>query len=164
MIILAILIGIVIMSCGCIKNSQLNTTSVQILTPTTLFPTPGSPIQNQTTTNSVVVMPTDPVTPYYTDTIPVSLNNASIITKEQAWIYAVPYLDKQGLTDIQANEVEAKGPIETDIFGKHHELIYSFIISRCDSDNQSSRHIGNYGGLIFIDAKDGHIVGYSGIC
>jgi hypothetical protein len=81
MILFTVFIGVVLISCGCIENSQLNTISVQTLTPTTLSPTTVSPIQNQTTTNSVTVVYTVAVTPSFTDTTPVGLDNSSIYNR-----------------------------------------------------------------------------------
>ena len=85
------------------------------------------------------------------------------IAEDQAWNYAVPYLANHGLTNIQPNEVTSNGPVEINYVAVPHELVYSFIIQRCDAKYGNLPNV-TQGGVIFIDAYDGHVVEYSDIC
>jgi len=161
-IIIVILLGLIFIGVGCIENTQSDLKTEQTDSPTLLTSTTQFLSQNQTVTTPVTIVTI--ITPHFTDTIPANFGNSSIITKEQAWNFAVPYFERHGFTNIQASEVESIGPKELNP-SKSRELIYSFSIScRPYNYNQTTHRDGDHGGIIWIDAHDGHFIDYVGVC
>jgi hypothetical protein len=81
-------------------------------------------------------------------------NGTRILSKAQAWSYAEEYLEKHGLTNIQSAEVIAHDPGFFHHKDKKQELIWTFDIHRKDSMGFER------GGIIAVNAYDGHVVWY----
>nr|WP_319377237.1 hypothetical protein [uncultured Methanoregula sp.] len=78
------------------------------------------------------------------------------LTENQAWSYAVPYLEKHGLVNIQPTEIKCMGQSEYSPIGKNPEITWDFEIDRTDKMGFQM------GGIIGIDTYDGHVAWYTG--
>jgi hypothetical protein len=84
-------------------------------------------------------------------------NLTPTLTEEQAWIYAELYFKDTGITDIQPTEIASKKmTIATDDKGKPC-LTWNFDVMRRNKLGFSE------GGVVGIDAHDGHIVWHASI-
>jgi hypothetical protein len=80
-----------------------------------------------------------------------SLNLQPMLAEDQVWEFAKQYFAKKGIINIQFSEQKNYGLFITSDENGEQYLIYSLIVE------QYRNHI-SYGGLIGIDAHDGHVV------
>ena len=152
---LLVITTIFVLFTGCIANQYTNTSMEQTLPP---YPSPdltqinqpssvGTPTPVLTEVPTVFTMST---TQYIPNTSGTSGSKTTAkLTEDQAWSYAVPYLQTRGLSNIKPNEKTSMGQ---SVWGKNSELTWNFEVHRKD--------IVELGGIIIIDAHDGHIVQY----
>ena len=164
-----LLMGIIIISfvffTGCITTNSPANTSLQqtpispsIPTQTITSQTVTSEIPTTTAPNTTNISPTPSPGPVFTETgRPVTdANGTQILSKVQAWTYAKKYLDSYvGLRNIQSSEVTASDPKIFTYKNNSQELLWAFEINRKSPEGFER------GGIIFIDAYDGHVVDYS---
>ena len=155
-----ILLGIVLITCGCIENTQSNITTEQTLPPASPSSPPTAPpslttaplSQNLTIINPITIVTT--VTPHFTGTITYGSNRSSALTEDQAWNYAAVYLDTWGIHNIQPSEIEPLGQ-HTWIYENGTQTMgWGFKVYHTTTPN-GLRYVE---GIIDIDAYDGHVL------
>jgi hypothetical protein len=103
----------------------------------------------------IVIDPSTGIIQSYEETfIPLrsDLDLQSKLTEDRAWEFAKQYFEKKGVINIQPSEQTNYGLyISTSEEGRQY-LVYALMVDQ-------SRNMG-YGGLIGIDAHDGHVVYY----
>jgi hypothetical protein len=166
---LPLVTGVIIISSvfftGCFTtNSPVNTslqypsTSPIVTMQTTTNQTITKEIPITTSLDTTLISPTPVLGPVFTETDRpmIDANGTQILSKVQAWSYAEKYLaQQQGLRNIQASEVTAHDPTSSIDKNKTQTLIWTFKI-----DRKSSMGFER-GGVIAIDAYDGHVVWYN---
>jgi hypothetical protein len=158
-IISSVLIILFLFSTGCTEKLKPDSTEQQISPLDSPVPAPSSqssvsvsPIQNQTRSSLSTTIVT--VTPHFYGTISYGSNRSSALTEDQAWEYAEAFFSKAGIRDIQPSEIISGGQgiwKENDT----QKMVWSFRVNRMKQGV-------NYGGVIWIDAFDGHVVSYGG--
>lgn len=84
-------------------------------------------------------------------------NGTQLLSKAKAWSYAEKYLERRGLTNITSDEVTSHDPVFFKEMDNATELVWTFEIDR-KSPSGFER-----GGIILINAYDGHVVGYAAL-
>lgn len=156
---LAIILSSILFS-GCITHSQTQLPQTPLsmtIPPATLTDQPSVSVLPTTTEPELpTISPVPSSEPIFPETNSTTdANGMPILSKSQVWSYAESYLQKRGLINIQSGEVKAYEPhifIDKD---KKQELIWTFEIHRRDSMGFER------GGIIFIEAHDGHVVSYA---
>lgn len=160
----SVIVCLVLFTSGCMENLKQNSTERQITlinSPTPLT-APQSSISVSETQNhtgspspsqSITTMRT--VTPHFHGTISYGSNRSSALTEDQAWKYAEAFFLKARIQDIQPSEIERHGQYIWKDKDNNQKMVWTFHVHRIVDGV-------NYGGSVFIDAYDGHIVSYSG--
>jgi hypothetical protein len=165
-VIVSIILGIVLVTSGCIVVQPSNATAQQTLPPvshTTLstpqqFPTSVPPTQNQIKITPVTVVTA--VTPHFTGTVTYGSNKLTYgsnqsppMTEDQAWKYAGLYLAKYGMQDFHPAEIIPLGQGKYTYENGTQTWTWGFHVRRC------TEGVGCYGlAIITIDANDGHML------
>jgi hypothetical protein len=108
---------------------------------------------NLTTTPTTIVSAKG--TPKFYKTISFGSNQSSALTEDPAWKYAEAFFQKVGVQDIQPSEIVPLGQKIWKDKDDHQEMVWGFKVTRLVEGI-------NIGGMITIDAYDGHVVDYSG--
>jgi hypothetical protein len=155
----SVMILLILFTTGCTENLKQNSGEHQVILPDStgtinspLVSTTATPIQDLTISSPDTITAT--VTPHFTGTILHGSNRSSALTEEQAWKIAEPYLRNHGLPNIQASEVIFSNQ-STWVVNDTQLTIWGFEVRRIKNGI-------NVGGVIIIDAYDGHIVSFTG--
>ncbi|MFA4859391.1 hypothetical protein [Methanoregula sp.] len=157
----SVIIGLILGTSGCIGTPQPNAINISANTrPETHNalstpqqpPTSVSPTQNQTITPVTVVTT---LTPHFYGTLSFGSNRSSALTEDQAWKYADAFFLKIGLRDLQPAEIVPLGQKTWKDMDGNQEMVWSFHVHRIVMGTHE-------GGMISIDAYDGHVVDFSG--
>ena len=120
----------------------------QVREPATLPPAPA-----RTPFPAVTALPGP--TPRFYRTITFGSNRSSALTEQQAWHAAEIFFSGAGITDIRAAEVVPLGQHIVTSADAGQEIVWSFQVTRTTGGIRS-------GGLVTIDAYDGHVIDFSG--
>jgi len=158
-IIFSVIISLTLFTTGCTENMKSNSTERQETTlgSPTLLTTPQVSIvpltQNQPLSPSITIKTT--VSPHFSGTISYGSNRSSALTEDQAWMYAEAFFQKAGMIDIQQSEIVALGQGIWKDKDNNQKMVWTFSVNRIVNRV-------NIGGIITIDAYDGHVVSFSG--
>ena len=94
-------------------------------------------------------------TPHFYRAITYGSNRSSALNEDQAWRYAEVYFINAGIKNIQASEVVPLGQAVMKDKENNESVIWGFEVNRVVSGIKN-------GGIIAIDAYDGHVIDYSG--
>lgn len=155
-IVFSVIISIILFTSGCIGTLKSNATGPQTLPPESYSPLPTqqqppvsvSETQNQTVTTSI---PAVTITPHFSRTITYGSNRSSALTEDQAWRSADAFFEKHGIRDILPSEIEPLGQNIWTYENNTQTVEWSFQVNRLISGV-------NHGGIITIDAYDGHVI------
>nr|WP_321350655.1 hypothetical protein [uncultured Methanoregula sp.] len=156
----SVMISLILFTSGCTENSKPDLTDQQI-SPSNSPNSTSSPQQLtsqpqiQDLTKAPMIIASTTVIPHFYGTISYGSNRSSALTEEQAWKYAAAYLRKIGIENIQPSEIVPLGQSIWKDKNDHEEIVWGFNVNRMVSG-------ANCGGLITIDAYDGHVVDYAG--
>lgn len=158
----SVMICLILFTSGCMENPKLNSIEPQITPLVSPIPltTPQPSLsalktQNQNGSSSPSIIPITTITPHFYGTISYGSNRSSTLTEDQAWKYAEAFFLKAGIRDIQPSQVVPLGQGIWKDKEDNQRMVWTFEVNRMKSGI-------NYGGVIFIDAYDGHVVSYSG--
>ncbi len=156
----SVIISILVLTSGCTVNQKSDLPeqrTIPSISPTQTISL--QPVVSQPQTQNPTIIPSNTIstvsTPHFFRTISYGSNRSSALTEDQAWKYVEVYLRKIGIQNIQPSEIVPLGQnIWKDNDG-HEEMVWGFRVTRI---------VGgvNMGGMITIDAYDGHVVDYAG--
>jgi hypothetical protein len=145
LVVLMCLLAVFITGCSSVNTTQ---NSSQQIPPSALPSLSPTAIARQTilTYSSIIPITQIPI---------IKPDQTHSLTKDEAWHYAIPYFQSVGLSDIHPSEMKVSGPIES--YGTHNNrtVFWVFEIRREDASGFEK------GGIIFIDAYDGHMIGFA---
>ena len=143
-----------------VRNTEMNTAvTLPAPAPAPALPATTPPPASPAPPAGYTVIPAATATPgpapHFYRTITFGSNRSSALTEEQAWQAAETFFAKEGMAGIRASEVEALGEEIRSAPGNPEEMVWGFRLNRTAGSAAA-------GGVIVIDASDGHVVEFTG--